>query len=225
MAREPNPLPGLLGGTGQAVDATLPSVAFLAFWLPADHLRWPQPVLVGGVAAVAVAGGVALWRHRRGERPRAVAVGLLIAVAAALLALYTGRAQDFFLPRIAANAASLAAWLASIAVRWPLLGLVVGSLLGAPRAWRDDPDLVRGYSRASWLWAGQYALRLLVFLPLWATDHTVALGLAQIALTWPLVVLCVLFSWPLLSSALPPGHPGIRHPVTGAAGSAPSSRE
>ena len=160
---EANPLAELLGGKGQAIDASVPSVAFVAVWLAADALGWPQSVLAGGIAAVVVAGGVALWRHRRGERPRAVAVGLLLAVGAALLALYTGRAQDFFLPRIIANAGSLAAWLVSIAIRWPLLGLVVGALTGHPTLWRRDPDLVRGYCRASWVWVAQYAVRVVVF--------------------------------------------------------------
>lgn len=206
-------LSGAAGPRGEAVDATLPTVAFLVVWLAADPLGAAQPLLAGGVAAVLVAAGVGGWRLRRGERPRAVAVGLLIAVGAAGLALATGRAQDFFLPRIVANAGSLAAWVASIAVRWPLLGVVVGALLRRPTAWRRDPDLVRGYSRASWAWAGQYALRLAVFVPLWAADAVVALGIAQIALTWPLVGAVLLVSWPLMRSALPPGHPGPRHPV------------
>jgi len=188
-------------------------VGFVAIWLSADALGLSQPVLAGGVAAVVVAAGVALWRHRRGERPRAVAVGLLLAVGAALLALYTGRAQDFFLPRIIANAGSLAAWLVSIAVRWPLLGLVVGALTGHPTLWRRDPDLVRGYCRASWVWVAQYAVRVIVFTSLWAADQVVALGIAQVVLTWPLVVACVAASWPLVRSALPPGHPGPRRPV------------
>ena len=210
---ETNPLAELLGGKGQAIDASVPSVAFVAVWLAADALGWPQSVLAGGIAAVVVAGGVALWRHRRGERPRAVAVGLLLAVGAALLALYTGRAQDFFLPRIIANAGSLAAWLVSIAIRWPLLGLVVGALTGHPTLWRRDPDLVRGYCRASWVWVAQYAVRVVVFTGLWAADQVVALGIAQVALTWPLVVACIAASWPLVRSALPPGHPGPRRPV------------
>jgi hypothetical protein len=208
-----NPFTELLGGRGQALDASLPSVAFVAVWLAADGLGAAQPVLAGGVAAVVVAGGVALWRHRRGERPRAVTVGLLLAVGAALLALYTGRAQDFFLPRIVANAGSLAAWLVSIAVRWPLLGLVVGALSGHPTRWRRDPDLVRGYCRASWVWVAQYAVRVAVFTGLWLADQVVALGIAQVVLTWPLVVACVAASWPLVRSALPPGHPGPLRPV------------
>jgi hypothetical protein len=208
-----NPFTELLGGPGQAVDASVPGVVFVAVWLATDALGWTQPIVLGGVAAVVVAGAVALWRWRRGERPRAVAVGLLLAVGAALLAVYTGRAQDFFLPRIVANAGSLAAWLVSIAIRWPLLGLVVGALTGHPTRWRRDPDLVRGYCRASWVWVAQYAVRVVVFTGLWAADQVVALGIAQVVLTWPLVVVCVAASWPLVRSALPAGHPGPRRPV------------
>lgn len=208
-----NPLIELLGGVGAAVDATLPTVAFVVVWLVTDAFSGPQPILIGGLASVLVAAAVAGWRWRRGERPRAVAVGLLVAIAAVLVALYTGRVQDFFLPRILANAGSLAFWLVSIAVRWPLLGVVVGALTGKPRTWRHDPALLRGYSRASWIWVGQYALRLVVLLPLWFAGAVVALGIAQVVLTWPLVLLCLALSWPALRSALPPGHPGIRHPV------------
>jgi hypothetical protein len=210
-----DPLRAILGSWGRAVDATVPSVAFVVVWLAGAPLGVAQPILAGGVAAVLVSAAVALWRMRHGERPRAVAVGLFVAVVAAVIALYTGDARDFFLPRIAANAGSLVAWLLSIAVRWPLLGLVVGAATGKPTAWHADPDLVRAYSRASWAWAGQYVVRLLVFLPLWGADQVVALGIAQVVLTWPLVVVCVLVSWPLMRSALPAGHPGIRHPVPG----------
>ena len=37
-------------------------------------------------------------------------------------------------------------------------------------------------------------------------------AVAQIVLTWPLVLICLATSWPLIRSALPRGHPGIRHP-------------
>lgn len=214
--RRDDPILEALAGTGRGMaDAALPTVAFVVVWLLAQILTWPEPILIGGLAAVVVAAAIAVVRWRGGERPRAASVGLLIAVAAALVALYTGRAEDFFLPRIIANGGSLAAWLVSIAVRWPLLGLVVSAALGRPRAWRDDPDLVRGYCRASWLWAAQYLVRIVVLLPLWFADQVVALGIAQVVLTWPLVLVCALGSWPLVRSALPPGHPGPRHPVAG----------
>lgn len=213
LTRRDDPLLEILAGTGrQLADAVLPTAAFVVLWLGAQAASWPEPILLGGLASVVVALVVAVVRWRGGERPRAAAVGLLIAVVATLIALYTGRAEDFFLPRILANAGSLAAWLVSIAVRWPLLGLVVSAALGKPRAWRNDPDLVRGYCRASWLWAAQYLVRIAVLLPLWFADQVVALGIAQVVLTWPLVAVCALGSWPLVRSALPPGHPGPRHP-------------
>ena len=222
MARtdsEPDPLREILRGGGAALDASVPSVVFVAAWLGAQAAGVTQDVLVGAGAAVLAAAAVAVWRLRRGGRLRGVGVGIAVAVLAAALALWTGRAEDFFVPRLVANAGSLVAWVVSIAVRWPLLGLVVGTAVGRPTAWRRDPDLVRGYQRASWPWVGTYALRLAVLVPLWAAGSTIALGVAQLALTWPLVVVCVLVSWPLVRSALPFGHPGPRHPVPDGASS------
>ena len=206
-------LADLLGGRGAAVDATVPVVAFVAAFTVADASGWTFPVAWAGGAAVLVGVVVAVVRLVRGGRPRAVLFGLLGVAVAALIALYTGRAVDFFLVQIVSNAASALAWAVSIVVRWPLLGLVVGTALGQRTRWRRDPDLLRGYQRAGWVWVGQYLVRLAVFIPLYAADAVVTLGIARTILTWPLVALCVALSWPVLRSALPPGHGGLRHPV------------
>jgi hypothetical protein len=79
---------------------------------------------------------------------------------------------------------------------------------GQRTRWRRDPDLLRGYRRASWVWVGQYLLRLAVFIPLYLAGRVYALGIARVALTWPLVVACIALSWPVLRRALPPGIPG-----------------
>jgi hypothetical protein len=203
----------LLGGRGGAVDATVPVIAFVAVFTLADVLSWAWPVAWAGGAAVLASAVIGVVRLATGKRPRSVVFGLLGVTVAALVALSTGRAIDFFLVQIVSNAASALAWAVSIVVRWPLLGIIVGTLLGQRPRWRRDPDLLRGYQRASWVWVGQYVVRLAVFLPLYAADAVVALGIARTVLTWPLVALCVFLSWPLLRSALPPGHGGLRHPV------------
>ncbi|PZF94930.1 DUF3159 domain-containing protein, partial [Micromonospora deserti] len=124
-AARPESLADLLGGRRGAVDATLPPVAFAVGWLATGQSIW------GGVAAAVVAGAaVAGWRLRRGDRPRSVLIGLLAVCVAALIALRTGRAEDFFLVQLLSNAASALVWLVSIVVRWPLLGVVVGVALG-----------------------------------------------------------------------------------------------
>ncbi len=203
-------LADLLGGRRAAVDATVPAVAFVAGWLAAG-----RSIGFGAAVAVLAAVVVSLWRLRRGDRPRAVLIGLLGVCVAALIALRTGRAEDFFLLQLLSNAASALAWAVSIVVRWPLLGVVVGAVLGQRTGWRRDPALLRAYARGSWVWVGQYVVRVAIFLPLYAAGQTVALGVARVALTWPLVAACLAVSWWVIRRSLPPEHPGLRHPRTG----------
>ncbi|MBC3194965.1 DUF3159 domain-containing protein [Pseudonocardia sp. C8] len=211
-SREDPGLAELLGGRGGAVDASVPVVGFVLAWVIAGYLGSAYPINWGAAAAIVSGAGVAVWRLARGRKPRAVLLGLAGVVAAAGIALLTGRASDFFLVQIVSNVGSAVAWAISIVVRWPLLGVIVGGLLGQRTRWRRDPDLLRGYQRASWAWVGQYLVRLSVFLPLWAADQVVLLGLARTVLSPALVGLSVLVSWPLLRTALPDDHPGIRHP-------------
>jgi hypothetical protein len=205
---EPESLADLLGGRRAALDATAPALAFVAGWLAGGN-----SIGIGAVAAVAVALAVSAWRLRRGDKPRAVLIGLLGVTVAALIALRTGRAEDFFLLQIVSNAASALAWAVSIVVRWPLLGVVVGAVLGQKTRWRRDPALLRAYARGSWVWVLQYVLRLAVFLPLYLAGQVVALGVARVALTWPLVAACLAVSWWVIRRSLPAGHPGLRSPA------------
>lgn len=207
-AAPPQTLAQLLGGGRGALDASLPVVAYVLGWLIAG-----RSVVAGALAALGVAALVAAWRLRRGVRPRAVLLGVLAVCAGALVALYTGRAQDFFLIQVFTNAASALAWAISIVFRWPLLGVVVGAVLGQKTRWRRDPELLRAYGRASWVWVAQYLIRLAVFIPLWMTGWVAALGAARIALTWPLVAACLGLSWWVLRRDLPADHPGLRHPI------------
>lgn len=204
---EPESLTTLLGGRTSAIDASLPPVAFgLAWWLSGHS------VLTAGVAAVLVGVVLAVWRIARGARPAAVLVSLLAVLVGAVIAVRTGQAVDFFLVRLLSNAASAVAFAVSIAVRWPLLGVVVGTLLRQRTRWRRDPALLRAYGRASWVWVGQYVVRLAVFIPLWAANSVLGLTVAQVVLTWPLVALCIAASWWVLRRSLPAEHPGMRHP-------------
>ncbi len=197
----------LLGGRTSALDASLPPVLFGLGWYVGG-----ESIAAGGVAAVAVGAVLGGWRLHKGARPLAVLVSLLAVLLGAVLALYTGNAADFFLARLVTNAVSALMWMVSIAARWPLLGIIVGTLLGQGRGWRRDPALLRGYSLASWVWVGQYVVRLLVFIPLWLADAVLALSAAQAILTWPLVAVCIAASWWVLRRSLPAEHPGIRHP-------------
>jgi hypothetical protein len=215
----------VLGGHGGALDAAAAPAAFVVGYGVADAGARPAPLLWGAGAALVAAVAVAAVRLARGRRPGAVLAGLLGVAVAVLVALYTGRAVDFFLLQIASNAVSALAWTVSIAVGWPLLGLVVGGALGQRTRWHHDPDLLRAYRRASWVWVGQYLVRLAVFVPLYLADAVYVLGIARVALTYPLIVACLALSWPVLRRALPAGHGGLLHPrVPEAVGRPPYSR-
>ncbi|HEX8935273.1 MAG TPA: DUF3159 domain-containing protein, partial [Pseudonocardiaceae bacterium] len=154
------PLTALLGGRRTALDATVPAVAFVLGWLMSGHsLGW------GAAAALLTGAVVASLRWYRGDRPLAALLGLLGVSLAALIALYTGRAADFFLAQLLSNVVSALVWALSVLIRWPLLGVIVGGALGQRTAWRRDPALLRAYCLASWVWVGQYLIRIAVFTP------------------------------------------------------------
>ncbi len=214
-------LAAVLGGRRGALDATAPAVAFAGGWFLGD-----SSVGAGAAAALVVGLAVALWRLRRGDRPRAVVLGLLGVGLATVIALYTGRPEDFFLAQLMSNVGSVVVWAASILIRWPLLGVVVGGVLGQRTRWRRDPALLRAYSLASWIWVCQYLVRVAVFLPLWLAGLVGPLLTARVVLSWPLVALCLAVSWWVLRRALPTEHPGIRHPREAGGGTgAPPPRD
>jgi hypothetical protein len=205
-------LVSLLGGKRGAFDATAPLVVFILTWiLTGNSIAWAAG------ASLLSAGVIAVARLKQRTKPRAVILGLLSVAVACLIVLYTGRAQDILLPRIVSNAASALVWAGFIVFRRPLLGLIVGGLLGQKTRWRRDPDLMRAYSAASWVWVAMYTLRVAILTPFWNSDEerlaVVAGGIAQVALSWPLLVLCLIVSGWVIRAILPKDHPGIRHPV------------
>ena len=95
------------------------------------------------------------------------------------------------------------AFLVSILVRWPLLGVFVGLVSGQGMSWRNDPDLARAYARASTLWVGMFALRLVVQVPLYlAGDEQLGwLAGARLVMSWPLFLLVAYVSWLIVRPA------------------------
>lgn len=152
-----NPIHRLLGGWRGGLESAAPSVVFATVYVVAA-----QPLTTALVAAVSVALVLAAWRLLRREKPIRVVGGLVAVAIAALVAARTGNAVDYFLPSLIANGLSALVWALSILIGWPLLGVVVGFALGQRTRWRTDPDLVRAYGRASWVWTASFVLRAAV---------------------------------------------------------------
>jgi hypothetical protein len=178
------------------VDSGLPTVVFVSvFALAGQQL---QPALLAALATGAV---LAVLRLVRRDSVQNVVAGFVAVGIAAWLANRTGQAEDFFVPGLLINVAYGAADLVSIVVRWPLLGILVGLATGEGMGWRSVPYLLRAYTLASWFWVGLFGLRLAVQLPLYLTESVVALGVARVAMGWPLFLLCLWLSWLVIKRA------------------------
>jgi hypothetical protein len=178
------------------VDSGLPTVVFVSvFALAGQQL---QPALLAALATGAV---LAVLRLVRRDSVQNVVAGFVAVGIAAWLANRTGQAEDFFVPGLLINVAYGAAYLVSIVVRWPLLGILVGLATGEGMGWRSVPYLLRAYTLASWFWVGLFGLRLAVQLPLYLTESVVALGVARVAMGWPLFLLGLGLSWLVIKRA------------------------
>lgn len=207
MTQHDNPLHRLLGGWRGGLESAAPSVLFAV-----TYVFGGARLATALIVAVCAAAVLAIARLIRREKPVRVIGGLLAVGVAALVAARTGSAADYFLPSLLANAVSALAWALSIMVGWPLLGVILGFALKQGTSWREDPDVVRAYGRASWIWAASFVVRAGVQLPLWLSDNVAGLGIARLVLGWPMVLGVIAASWWLIRATLPPDHPGILHP-------------
>ena len=192
-----------LGGWRGSVETALPTVVFVVVWSVRDH-----DVRTAAVAAVGVALVLAAVRLVQRSSLQHV-VGALVATGiAAFFAVRSGRAEDAFLPGILTSAAFLVGTVASILARWPVVGFLVGA--GDPRAaedpfgWRRDSGMVRVCSRLTWVLVAVYVVRLAIMVPLYLESQVALLGVAKIALGWPLWVAgLAVMGWMLVSGHTP----------------------
>lgn len=195
----------LIGGPRGAVESIVPPLAFVSVFVGTDSIGWSVGV------ALALAAIFAVWRIAEGKRPTRALSALLLVAISAYIAVKTDSAVAFFWPRVLVNLISALAFAVSILVRWPLLGVIVGPIVGTRMRWRQDPDLVRAYGKASWLWVALCLLRAAVLFPL--IEENLLWGLAVTgAIFYGLVAITVYLSWRVIRRSLPADHPGIRHP-------------
>lgn len=188
-----------LGGRLGIVESGLPAIAYVTAYTATG-----QDATLSAAIALAIGVVLAIARLARRQTVRYALSGLAGVALAAFIVSRTGRAEDFFLPGLLMNAGYALAYLISIVIGWPLLGVFVGAITGQGMSWRDDPEQVRAYSRASWIWVAMFLLRLAVQLPLYLAGAVVALGVARVAMGAPLFAIAAWLSWLLLR---PPPEP------------------
>ncbi len=205
----------VIGGPRGVVESLLPGAVFTLVWAFTRDLR--LSVVAALVPAVLMAG----WRILRREQLTQALGGVLGIGLGAAVALVTGRAQDFFVPGLVKNAGFTAVYAFSALVRWPLIGVLLGILLGEGTHWRRVPRRMRAYLLATWLWAGMFAVRTVVQAWLYSRGDAVSLGFVNILLGLPLFGLTIGGTW-LIVRRVPVAHPPEAEPSEPADPSAPA---
>lgn len=197
----PRDLAEALGGAHGVADSSLPGLAFVvAYTVGGNELA---PALVTALVVAVILTAVRLARRETLQFALAGLVGVGIA---AFIASRTGRAEDFFLPGLLLNAGYALAYAISIWVRWPLIGVLAGPLVGDGMEWRKDRARVAVYSRASWVWVAVFVVRLAVQLPLYLAGAVVALGIAKAAMGVPIFVVAIWVTYLVLREGGEIGH-------------------
>jgi hypothetical protein len=193
----PADLVGALGGIRGLAEAILPGLVFLVVFTFTRELVWALTASLGLAVVFTVA------RLATRSQPTQAIAGLIGVAASAALALWTGRAEDNYVIGFYTNAAYAVAILISLLVRWPLIGLVVGFLMGDGTAWRERRRTYRAMQLLTLVWLGMFVARLIVQLPFYFAGNVEALGATRLLMGVPLYALLLIFSWLVVRAVYP----------------------
>ena len=175
--KPPSPM-DILRDPRALVDAGLGPVVFVTVNALTD-------LETAAVAAVALAVVIAVFRAVRREPLTNAIGGVLGTGLAVFIALRTGSASGFFVPRAFQNAGLALAFWGSIAFRRPLVGFVVAPIYHFPSGWYRDQRVRRAFAEGTAAFAIVFSVRAVVYTILIALEREGALAGAVVVLGWP----------------------------------------
>ena len=188
-----------MGGVSGIVASSIPVMVFVV----ANLLLELRPAVIAAlVSGVLIAG----WRVARKQPLQPAVSGLFGVGIAAYLAYRSGEARAFYLPGLIYSAVAGLAFLVSVLVRWPLAGVIWHGINGDGQSWRRDRRLLRAYTWATLLWTLVFVARVGVQGLLYRYEEATWLGVARLAMGYPLVGIALLGTvWAVRRA----GHPGV----------------
>jgi hypothetical protein len=174
-----------LGGLSGLIATVIPVLVLVPV-----NARWGLAAALWSAVGVSVL--IFLWRLVRRETVMPAVSGLLGVGVCALIAWFTGDAKGYFAYGIWYSLVAGIAFVISVLVRWPLVGLIWKGVNGDPRRWRTNRTAVRAYTVATLAWAVVFFARFIVQQWLYGQDDSVgALGVARILMGLPLTAVVV----------------------------------
>jgi hypothetical protein len=175
-----------MGGVSGLVYSSVPVLVFVAVYVPSHSLAVAIWSSIGSAVAILA------WRLIRRDPIQPAISGLFGVGVAALIAYLTGSARGYFLFGIWSSLLYAGAFLLSVVVRWPLAGVVWATLNSTGMGWRADRVSRRYYDLATVVWAVVFGARFVVQHWLYAKNDVAWLGIARIAMGWPLTAIAAL---------------------------------
>ncbi len=184
-----------VGGVRGILETVVPGFVFIMVFALSSNLTW---ALISSIGL-----GVIFMVIRMTKRSSLIqsVSGLIGILICAFAARHSGNAKDYYIPGFYTSGAYLLGLIISVVIRWPLIGLLFGFIRNEGVEWRKKADRLRRYQIATWIVIAVFAARLAVQLPMYYTDHVVALGLARALMGVPLYAAGLWFAWLLSKPA------------------------
>ena len=183
------------GGKKGLIDSGIPAVIFLVVFNITDLLN---SALFASIAVSAILTIIRLARRDTIQHALSGFIGVLIC---AWFANRTGNASDLYIPKLLTNLGYGTLYLIGNLVGWPILGLVLGPILGENLKWRNHPERKRAYTLASWLWVAMFFTRIAVQYPIYRSGNVNLLGTVNLAMGYPLFIATAYGSCMVLKNA------------------------
>jgi hypothetical protein len=188
-----------LGGKKGLIDSGLPAVVFLVVF------NINQDLQTAIWASLGLAIFLAIWRLARKDTIQHSISGVIGVLICAYFANRSGNPSDFYIPKLLTNLGYGTVYLIANLVGWPILGLVLGPLLGENFTWRNNPRRKKMYIKASWLWVALFFSRIAVQYPIYESGNVNLLGTVNLAMGYPLFFAAAYGSWLIIKSEPPIG--------------------
>jgi Protein of unknown function (DUF3159) len=183
------------GGKKGLIDSGIPSVIFLVVFNVTDHLNSAL------FASIVISAFLTIIRLARRDTIQHALSGFIGVLICAWFANRTGNASDLYIPKLLTNLGYGTVYLIANLAGWPVLGLMLGPILGENLKWRNHPERKRAYTMASWLWVAMFFTRIAVQYPIYRSGNVNLLGTVNLAMGYPLFIATAYGSWLILKSA------------------------
>lgn len=177
------------GGKKGLIDSGIPSIVFLIVFNVQKDL---QNALIAAISVSAVLTVIRLIKRDTIQHAMSGFIGILIC---AWFANRTGNPSDLYIPKLLTNLGYGTVYLIANLAGWPILGLMLGPILGENLLWRNHPERKKVYIQAGWLWVGMFFTRIAVQYPIYRSGNVNLLGTVNLAMGYPFFLATAYGSW------------------------------